>query len=88
MLPGLELLPGCERLGHQATGDHREERDAQEAEVAFNMAQSQQAAAQRRVKRAVKELVEIAKDILGINAAMDCFSSGDLAACGETADRG
>ncbi|MFP8885819.1 RHS repeat domain-containing protein [Streptomyces mangrovi] len=63
----------------------KDERDAQEAEVAFNMAQSQQAAAQQRVKRAAKELIEIAKDILGINAAMDCFSSGDLAACGETA---
>ncbi|MEU0674286.1 polymorphic toxin-type HINT domain-containing protein [Streptomyces sp. NPDC006172] len=38
-----------------------------------------------RVKRAVKTLTKIAVQELGIDAALDCFSSGDLGACGETA---
>ncbi|MFE7839230.1 RHS repeat-associated core domain-containing protein [Streptomyces sp. NPDC057474] len=47
-------------------------------------AEQQQSAAQQRFRSAGKELVKIVMDILGISAAMDCFSSGNLAACGET----
>ncbi|MFF2126026.1 RHS repeat-associated core domain-containing protein [Streptomyces olivochromogenes] len=47
-------------------------------------AEAQHSRAQQQVSSAAKVLVEIVKDILGINAAMDCISSGDLAACGET----
>ncbi|OPG04722.1 sugar-binding protein [Streptomyces sp. GKU 895] len=47
-------------------------------------AEAQQSRAQQRVRSAGRELVHIVKDILGINAAMDCISSGDLGACGET----
>ncbi|MFI1189963.1 polymorphic toxin-type HINT domain-containing protein, partial [Streptomyces californicus] len=38
----------------------------------------------QRTVRAVKVLVEILKDELGINAAFDCISTGDMGACGET----
>ncbi|MEE1930432.1 RHS repeat-associated core domain-containing protein, partial [Streptomyces sp. TRM 70351] len=56
-----------------------------QAQEDVNRARSQYNGARQQTIDAAKELVEIAKDILGINAAMDCFSSGDLAACGETA---
>jgi RHS repeat-associated protein len=39
----------------------------------------------QRITKAVKALVKIAMEELGIDAALDCFSSGDLGACGETA---
>ncbi|WP_406305078.1 polymorphic toxin-type HINT domain-containing protein [Streptomyces sp. NBC_00885] len=58
--------------------------DEQRAEQARDQAQDQQAAAKQRIKQAVKVLVKIVRDILGIDAALDCFSSGDLGACGET----
>ncbi len=64
--------------GHEST-------EVREAQDDVNRAQSNYNAARQQTVDAAKELVEIAKDILGINAAMDCFSSGDLAACGETA---
>ncbi|MFD5545478.1 polymorphic toxin-type HINT domain-containing protein [Streptomyces goshikiensis] len=36
-------------------------------------------------KEAVGKLIAIAKQELGVDAALDCFSSGDLGSCGETA---
>ncbi|MET9108559.1 restriction endonuclease fold toxin, partial [Streptomyces zhihengii] len=47
-------------------------------------AQGQQSAAKQRIKSAGKALVKIARDILGVDAALDCVSSGDMGACGET----
>ncbi|MGW3660287.1 polymorphic toxin-type HINT domain-containing protein [Streptomyces sp. NPDC005151] len=35
--------------------------------------------------QATKEIVKIVRDILGIDAALDCLSTGDLGSCGETA---
>ncbi|WP_327373343.1 polymorphic toxin-type HINT domain-containing protein [Streptomyces sp. NBC_01216] len=39
----------------------------------------------KKIKKAVQALVNIIKQELGIDAALDCFSSGDIGACGETA---
>ncbi|MER7489160.1 polymorphic toxin-type HINT domain-containing protein [Streptomyces sp. NPDC126497] len=47
-------------------------------------AKTQQAQAKQRIKTAGKALVKIARDILGVDAALDCISSGDVGACGET----
>ncbi|MGW0954594.1 polymorphic toxin-type HINT domain-containing protein [Streptomyces sp. NPDC002545] len=47
-------------------------------------AQSQQSAAKQRIKSAGKALVKIVRDILGVDAALDCISTGDVGACGET----
>ncbi|MFE4830474.1 RHS repeat-associated core domain-containing protein [Streptomyces sp. NPDC056672] len=47
-------------------------------------AQQQQAAAKQRIKSAGKALVKIARDILGVDAALDCISTGDVGSCGET----
>ena len=47
-------------------------------------AQAQQSSAKQRIKSAGKALVKIARDILGVDAALDCISSGDVGACGET----
>ncbi|MFI5792545.1 RHS repeat domain-containing protein [Streptomyces sp. NPDC051677] len=47
-------------------------------------AQSQQSSAKRRMQSAGKALIKIARDILGVDAALDCISSGDVGACGET----
>ncbi|MER7834305.1 polymorphic toxin-type HINT domain-containing protein, partial [Streptomyces sp. NPDC095602] len=51
---------------------------------ASTRAEEQKSDARKRIKKAAKALIEIAKDELGINAAFDCVSSGDLGACGET----
>ncbi|MEU3616824.1 polymorphic toxin-type HINT domain-containing protein [Streptomyces sp. NPDC006872] len=47
-------------------------------------AQSQQSSAKRRIQSAGKALIKIAMDELGVDAGLDCISSGDVGACGET----
>ncbi|MCP9959050.1 polymorphic toxin-type HINT domain-containing protein [Streptomyces sudanensis] len=60
------------------------EQEVQEADNAVQAAQTHQSSTKRQIKKTVKALVKIIKDELGINAAFDCVSSGDMAACGET----
>ncbi|MFI1400217.1 RHS repeat-associated core domain-containing protein [Streptomyces sp. NPDC020681] len=60
------------------------QQNANEAGAALAGAQGQQSDAKQRIKSAGKALVKIVRDILGIDAALDCFSSGDMGACGET----
>ncbi|MFG3379475.1 polymorphic toxin-type HINT domain-containing protein [Streptomyces sp. NPDC047999] len=57
---------------------YRAQNDRDRAERQYNDAKQQ-------TKQAAKALVKIAKQELGIDAALDCFSSGDLGSCGETA---
>jgi RHS repeat-associated protein len=58
--------------------------DVDQADRNVTQAQGQQSAAKQRIKSAGKALVKIVRDILGIDAALDCISSGDMGACGET----
>ncbi|MGW2614311.1 polymorphic toxin-type HINT domain-containing protein [Streptomyces sp. NPDC001500] len=58
--------------------------DVSKASSDVAMAQQQQASARQRIKSAGKALIKIARDILGVDAALDCISSGDVGACGET----
>ncbi|WP_340385415.1 RHS repeat-associated core domain-containing protein [Streptomyces sp. SS7] len=55
-----------------------------EAQNEVNQAQKQQSSAKKRISSAGKELVKIVRDILGVDAALDCISTGDVGACGET----
>ncbi|WP_411148524.1 RHS repeat-associated core domain-containing protein [Streptomyces sp. A30] len=55
-----------------------------EAQSEVNQAQQQQSSAKKRLSSAGKELVKIVRDILGVDAALDCISTGDVGACGET----
>ncbi|MFJ8104621.1 RHS repeat-associated core domain-containing protein [Streptomyces sp. NPDC096132] len=55
-----------------------------EAQNEVNQAQKQQSSAKKRIQSAGKELVKIVRDILGVDAALDCISTGDVGACGET----
>ncbi|MET9368341.1 toxin C-terminal domain-containing protein [Streptomyces griseoflavus] len=59
--------------------------DVKAAQQKKNSAERRYNTAKQQTKQAAKELVKIAKDELGIDAALDCFSSGDLGSCGETA---
>ncbi|MCX5417315.1 polymorphic toxin-type HINT domain-containing protein [Streptomyces sp. NBC_00059] len=61
-----------------------EEKAVDQASGALAGAQGQQSAAKQRIKSSAKALVKIARDILGVDAALDCVSSGDMGACGET----
>lgn len=58
--------------------------DHDNASWQVQVAQSQQSSAKQRIKSAGKALVKIVRDILGVDAALDCISSGDVGACGET----
>ncbi|MER8230882.1 RHS repeat-associated core domain-containing protein [Streptomyces sp. NPDC094049] len=69
------------------------QKDANEAtdEVAVDNAEEEQEQAERqytqtktRTVKAAKALVKIVADELGITAALDCISTGDMGACGET----
>ncbi|MGW1785605.1 polymorphic toxin-type HINT domain-containing protein [Streptomyces sp. NPDC002143] len=68
--------------GNEEVDDAQSDADAASADVAS--AQAQQSSAKQRMKSAGKALVKIARDILGVDAALDCISSGDVGACGET----
>ncbi|MFF9213988.1 MULTISPECIES: RHS repeat-associated core domain-containing protein [unclassified Streptomyces] len=59
--------------------------DANKAAQDVEAAQQNLNHTKQRIKKAVKALIKIAMEELGIDAALDCFSSGDLGACGETA---
>jgi hypothetical protein len=61
-----------------------EETKVTEAKAAVSEAEGQQARAKQRIQSAGKALIKIARDILGVDAALDCISSGDVGACGET----
>ncbi|MFI1027422.1 polymorphic toxin-type HINT domain-containing protein [Streptomyces sp. NPDC020951] len=68
--------------GNEDVDEAQSDADAASADVAS--AQAQQSSAKQRMKSAGKALIKIARDILGVDAALDCISSGDVGACGET----
>ncbi|MCF1598618.1 polymorphic toxin-type HINT domain-containing protein [Streptomyces muensis] len=65
-------------------GVQKAQSDYSKASSDLGMAQLNQSSAKQRIKSAGKALVKIARDILGVDAALDCISSGDVGACGET----
>ncbi|MGW0580823.1 polymorphic toxin-type HINT domain-containing protein [Streptomyces sp. NPDC002920] len=68
---------------HQ-TQEEKAQSDVDKASRNLSSAQGQQSAAKQRIKSAGKALVKIARDILGVDAALDCISTGDVGSCGET----
>ncbi|MFJ3493174.1 RHS repeat-associated core domain-containing protein [Streptomyces sp. NPDC086091] len=66
------------------TDTEKAQSDVDQASRNVTQAQGQQAAAKQRIKSAGKALVKIARDILGVDAALDCISTGDVGSCGET----
>ncbi|MCQ9136304.1 polymorphic toxin-type HINT domain-containing protein, partial [Streptomyces hilarionis] len=68
--------------GNKGVDKAQSDADAASANVAS--AQAQQSSAKKRIQSAGKALIKIARDILGVDAALDCISSGDVGACGET----
>ncbi|MFJ9547983.1 polymorphic toxin-type HINT domain-containing protein [Streptomyces erythrochromogenes] len=56
-----------------------------EAKKQVDRAHAELNGAKNKVKNAVKQITKILMDELGVTAALDCFSSGDLGSCGETA---
>ncbi|MET8655749.1 DddA-like double-stranded DNA deaminase toxin [Streptomyces griseus] len=71
---------------------NRADADKEKAEKGRDEAASDQAAAEQqfssarqRTVRAAKAIVKILMDEIGITAGLDCLSTGDLGACGETA---
>ncbi|MFI6439846.1 polymorphic toxin-type HINT domain-containing protein [Streptomyces sp. NPDC050759] len=78
LFAGISCTAGCDPLCAP------EETKVNEAKQAVSQAQSQQSTAKKRIKSAGKALIKIARDILGVDAALDCISSGDVGACGET----
>ncbi|MFH8614206.1 polymorphic toxin-type HINT domain-containing protein [Streptomyces sp. NPDC017979] len=54
------------------------------AQWSVNQAEAAHSTAKQQLKEAGKELGKKLMDVLGITAAMDCVSSGNLGACGET----
>ncbi|MFD5637799.1 RHS repeat-associated core domain-containing protein [Streptomyces sp. NPDC127077] len=78
LFAGISCNSGCGTLCSP------EQDGANKAKAAVSDAESQQSSAKKRITSAGKILIKIARDILGVDAALDCISSGDLGACGET----
>lgn len=75
----------CGGTTYEDRGDVGEaQEDLTQAEAQKKAAEQEFSSAKKRTIRVTKALVKILKDELGINAALDCFSSGDIGACGET----
>ncbi|MFF4291529.1 RHS repeat-associated core domain-containing protein, partial [Streptomyces sp. NPDC001633] len=67
------------------TGQTKHQQQANDARDNLDRAESNLSGSKHRIKQTVKAITKIVMDELGITAALDCFSSGDLGACGETA---
>ncbi|MGW6460136.1 polymorphic toxin-type HINT domain-containing protein, partial [Streptomyces sp. NPDC055078] len=84
------LVPSCAggkpgwMCEDQQTAPEKAEAEVDHAHQQVTRAKGQQTRAKKRIATAGKALVKIVKQLIGVDAAMDCFSSGDLAACGET----
>lgn len=63
----------------------KEDKKEREADRKVREAEGQLANSKQQIKQAAKALIKIVKELIGVDAALDCFSSGDLGACGETA---
>lgn len=61
-----------------------EEKEYYQAQGRQAIAEAQYDDAKQRTQQAAKALVKIVRDILGVDAALDCLSTGDIGACGET----
>ncbi|WBY20179.1 polymorphic toxin-type HINT domain-containing protein [Streptomyces goshikiensis] len=59
--------------------------EIEEAQNNLTNAEGEHNRTKAKIKNAVKQITKILMDELGVTAALDCFSSGDLGACGETA---
>ena len=65
-------------------GETQEQAAQNQATHDVQNAQARQNTARQTVKQTAKALIKIVRDIIGVDAALDCFSTGDLGACGET----
>ncbi|MFD4788151.1 RHS repeat-associated core domain-containing protein [Streptomyces sp. NPDC058459] len=81
---GLIECRGGMPVTHSDTRVTQAQSDVSRASSDLAGAQQQQASAKQRIKSAGKALVKIARDILGVDAALDCISTGDVGSCGET----
>ena len=80
----IECRGGLPVTGGKKDGVKDARSDVDQAGANLAGAQGQQSAAKQRIKSAGKALVKIVRDILGVDAALDCISTGDVGACGET----
>ncbi|MEJ8644386.1 RHS repeat-associated core domain-containing protein [Streptomyces sp. MS1.HAVA.3] len=71
--------------GKVKTNTTPDQQDVNDATDDLNNAENELSGAKGKVKEAVKQITKILMDELGVTAALDCFSSGDLGSCGETA---
>ncbi|MEW2214795.1 polymorphic toxin-type HINT domain-containing protein [Streptomyces globisporus] len=78
-------IPVSSNKPDKPSSTHAEEKGVDQATQALGSAQGQQSSAKKRIASAAKALTKIAMDELGVTAALDCLSSGDLGSCGETA---
>ncbi|MDQ0941112.1 polymorphic toxin-type HINT domain-containing protein [Streptomyces sp. V1I1] len=74
------LIPGMV-LG----GLNKPDAAVNKAQDELDQAESNYSKSKQRMKDAALALTAIASEELGVDAALDCFSSGNLSACGETA---
>ncbi|MFF8445998.1 polymorphic toxin-type HINT domain-containing protein [Streptomyces californicus] len=78
-------MPVSNKKPDKPSPTHKEEASVNQASQTLERAQGQHSAVKKRIASAAKTLTKIAMDELGVTAALDCFSSGDLGSCGETA---
>ncbi|MFF3726242.1 polymorphic toxin-type HINT domain-containing protein [Streptomyces erythrochromogenes] len=74
---------GCKNDRPVPSEDNNKE--VNEGQKQVDRAHAELNGAKNKVKNAVKQITKILMDELGVTAALDCFSSGDLGSCGETA---
>ncbi|MFE7129468.1 RHS repeat-associated core domain-containing protein [Streptomyces sp. NPDC057638] len=76
--------PDCPTNKSNPPGQSSPGKNVSQAESNVGVAEYTHKKARQSVVTAVRKLVKILKDELGVNAAMDCISSGDVSSCGET----
>ncbi|MDT7572099.1 MAG: hypothetical protein QOE05_2273, partial [Actinomycetota bacterium] len=76
---------GQARAHEQLLDDEKPLTVQQRAQIDVEVARARHEGAKEKIKNVVGTLLKIAADELGITAAVNCFTQGDLGACGEVA---
>ncbi|MEU7277248.1 RHS repeat-associated core domain-containing protein [Streptomyces sp. NPDC045431] len=87
------IVPGCYEDGLKCHGGvpvgksdpvSNAQSKVDQASRNLGQAEGQRSAANKKIRSAGEKLVKIIRDELGVDAAFDCVSTGDLGSCGET----
>ena len=85
-VPGVKTVTNwANRFSPPGSGNGGTTYQSQKQAEAYRQAKAEKEEAQKKMVAAATALAQVVADELGITAGLECFTTGDLGACGETA---